>query len=468
MTDVPEMRRVHKVHFVGIGGSGMSGIAEVLLNQGYEISGSDLRDSSATQRLTELGASISIGHRAENVLAANVLVVSSAVDAGNPEVRAAVQQRIPVIPRAEMLGELMRYRHGIAVAGTHGKTTTTSLITSIFQAAELDPTFVVGGLLNSTGSNAQLGQSRYLIAEADESDGSFLRLQPMLAVITNIDKDHLATYGGDFNRLKESFVEFVHRLPFYGAAVLCIDDPEVRAILPQIARPMLTYGFAEDADFRAVDLDDRGRSWSFTVERPGGVEPLRVSSAMPGLHNVRNALAAVAVASEEQISDAAIHAGLEEFAGVDRRFEVTESVHLGGRVVHMVDDYGHHPTEVQAVVETARKVWPGRRLVMAYQPHRYSRTQDLYDEFVKVLSSVDRLVLLEVYAAGETPIPGADGHGLAQGIRERGRINPVYASDPGEAFEILVEVVCDDDVLLIQGAGNVSELSSRLRGGNEG
>ncbi len=468
MTDVPEMRRVRKVHFVGIGGSGMSGIAEVLLNQGYEISGSDLRDSSATRRLKELGARITIGHRAENVHAADVLVVSSAVDASNPEVRAAFQQRIPVIPRAEMLGELMRYRHGIAVAGTHGKTTTTSLITSIFQAAELDPTFVVGGLLNSTGSNAQLGQSRYLIAEADESDGSFLRLQPMLAVITNIDKDHLSTYGGDFNRLKESFVEFVHRLPFYGAAVLCIDDPEVRAILPEIARPMLTYGFADDADFRAVELDDRGRTWGFTVERPGGVEPLRLSIAMPGLHNVRNALAAVAVASEEQISDAAIHTGLQEFAGVDRRFEVTEGVHLGAKVVDMVDDYGHHPTEILAVIETARKVWPQRRLVMAYQPHRYSRTQDLYDEFVKVLSMVDRLVLLEVYAAGEAPIAGADGHALAQGIRERGRVNPVYATDPAEAFEVLTEVVSDDDVLLIQGAGNVSELSTRLRAADAG
>jgi UDP-N-acetylmuramate--alanine ligase len=367
-----------------------------------------------------------------------------------------------------MLGELMRYRHGIAVAGTHGKTTTTSLITSIFQAADLDPTFVVGGLLNSTGSNAQLGQSRYLIAEADESDGSFLRLQPMLAVITNIDRDHLSAYGGDFNRLKESFVEFIHRLPFYGAAVLCIDDPEVRAILPEIARPMLTYGFAEDADFRAVELDDRGRAWGFSVERPGGVAPLRVSSAMPGLHNVRNALAAVAVASEEQIPDTAIYAGLQEFAGVDRRFEVTENVRVGDKVVHLVDDYGHHPTEVRAVIETARKVWPERRLVMAYQPHRYSRTQDLYDEFVKVLSSVDRLVLLEVYAAGEAPIPGADGHALAQGIRERGRINPVYASDPAEALEILAEVVCDDDLLLIQGAGNVSEITARLQSINEG
>jgi UDP-N-acetylmuramate--alanine ligase len=468
MTDVPEMRRVRHIHFVGIGGSGMCGIAEVLLNQGYEVSGSDLQVSSATRRLERLGAQITIGHAAENVRGSNVLVVSSAVAASNPEIRAAVQQRIPVVPRAEMLGELMRYRHGIAVAGTHGKTTTTSLITSIFQAAELDPTFVVGGLLNSTGSNAQLGQSRYLIAEADESDGSFLRLQPMLAVITNIDRDHLSTYGGDFAQLKSSFIEFIHRLPFYGAAVLCIDDPEVRGILPEIARPMLTYGFAEDADFRAVRLDDRGRAWAFDVERPGAAEPLSLSIAMPGLHNVRNALAAVAVASEEQIADDAIRAGLEQFAGVGRRFEVSDGVRLGGATVSLVDDYGHHPTEVASVIETVRKVWPERRLVMAYQPHRYSRTHDLYDDFVRVLSQVDRLVLLEVYSAGEEPVPGADGHALAQGIRERGLVTPVFATDPDEALEVLSGLVESDDVVVIQGAGNVSSISARIRGDNEG
>lgn len=467
MTDVPEMRRVHRIHFVGIGGSGMSGIAEVLLNQGYEVSGSDLQASASTRRLERLGARITIGHRPENVEGSNVLVVSSAVSADNPEVRAAVSERIPVVPRAEMLGELMRYRHGIAVAGTHGKTTTTSLITSIFQAADLDPTFVVGGVLNSTGSNAQLGQSRYLIAEADESDASFLRLQPMLAVITNIDRDHLTTYGGDFARLKATFIEFIHRLPFYGAAVLCIDDPEIRDILPDIARPMMTYGFAEDADFRAVELSDRGRCWSFTVLRPGR-KPLRLGIAMPGLHNVRNALAAVAVASEEQISDAAILAGLQDFAGVGRRFEVTDGVRIGGRRVSLVDDYGHHPTEVLSVIETARKVWPDRRVVMVYQPHRYTRTQDLYDDFVRVLSQVDRLVLLEVYAAGEAPIPGADGHALAQGIRERGRVSPVFASDPDEALDLLTGLVADDDVVIVQGAGNVSGVSVRLRGGNEG
>jgi UDP-N-acetylmuramate--alanine ligase len=465
---VPEMRRVRQIHFVGIGGSGMCGIAEVLLNQGYRISGSDLARSATVDRLIQLGASVSIGHCADNVAGADVVVVSSAVAATNPELVAAHAARIPVVARAEMLGELMRYRHGIAVAGTHGKTTTTSLITSIFKEANLDPTFVIGGLLNSTGSNAQLGASRYLIAEADESDASFLHLQPMVAVVTNIDRDHLRTYGGDFTRLSNTFVEFVHRLPFYGVAVLCIDDPNVRAILDSVSRPMLTYGVSPDAGFRATQIEVRGRAWKFRATRPSGHAPLDVVINLAGTHNVLNALAAIAVATEEGVSDAAILAGLKAFSGVGRRFDVADDVRFAGKQISVVDDYGHHPTEVAMVIDAARKVWPERRLVMAYQPHRFTRTHDLYDEFTKVLSTVDKLLLLEVYAAGEEPIPGADSHALCQGIRDRGTLNPIYAADPSEAFDLLPNVIENGDVLLVQGAGNVNQLSNRLRGDNEG
>jgi len=464
---VPEMRRVRQIHFVGIGGSGMCGIAEVLLNQGYRISGSDIARSATINRLVQLGARVAIGHCAENISGADVVVVSSAVADTNPEVVAAHAARIPVVARAEMLGELMRYRHGIAVAGTHGKTTTTSLITSIFKAANLDPTFVIGGLLNSTGSNAQLGASRYLIAEADESDASFLHLQPMVAVVTNIDRDHLRTYGGDFQRLSQTFVEFVHRLPFYGVAVLCIDDPHVREILDAVSRPMLTYGVSDDADFRATDIEVRGLAWKFKAERPAGHPALEVVINLPGAHNVLNALAAIAVATEEGVSDAAILAGLKAFSGVGRRFDVADRILVAGKRITVVDDYGHHPTEVAMVIEAARKVWPNRRLVMIYQPHRFTRTQDLYDDFTKVLSTVDKLVLLEVYSAGEDYIAGADSHALCQGIRERGAINPIYAADPGEAHALLPNIIEDDDVLIVQGAGNVNQLSKRLRGDNE-
>ena len=465
---IPEMRRVRQIHFVGIGGSGMCGIAEVLLNQGYRISGSDIARSATISRLVNLGAKVAIGHCAENISGADVVVVSSAVAASNPEVVAAHAARIPVVARAEMLGELMRYRHGIAVAGTHGKTTTTSLITSIFKSANLDPTFVIGGLLNSTGSNAQLGASRYLIAEADESDASFLHLQPMVAVVTNIDRDHLRTYGGDFSRLSQTFVEFVHRLPFYGVAVLCIDDPQVRAILDAVSRPMLTYGVSADADFRATHIEMRGLAWKFRAERPAGHPPLDVVINLPGAHNVLNALAAIAVATEEGVSDAAILSGLKAFSGVGRRFDVADGVVVAGKTITVVDDYGHHPTEVAMVIEAARKVWPDRRLVMVYQPHRFTRTHDLYDDFTKVLSTVDKLVLLEVYSAGEDYIAGADSHALSQGIRERGAINPVYAQTPAEAHDLLPNIVEDGDVLIVQGAGNVNQLSKRLRGDNEG
>jgi len=464
---VPEMGRIRQIHFVGIGGAGMCGIAEVLLNQGYEISGSDLHASASTARLAALGAAIRIGHEASHVARCDVLVVSSAIDPQNPEVAAAHQRRIPVVRRAEMLGELMRYRHGIAIAGTHGKTTTTSLITSIFQAAELDPTFVIGGLLNSAGTNARLGASRYIIAEADESDASFLHLQPMLAVVTNIDRDHMATYHNDFAELKRAFVAFLHRLPFYGSAVLCADDPEVSSIFPEVARPLITYGFAADSDYRASALEPSGRTWRFVVERPRGLPALDIALAVPGYHNVLNALAAIAVATDEGLPDAAIIRGLAEFSGVGRRFQVFDGIQAGSARITLVDDYGHHPTELARVIETARTVWPGRRLVMAYQPHRYSRTRDLYDDFVRVLSTVDLLVLLEVYAAGEEPVPGAVGRSLCQGLRQRGALNPVYAESPEETLTLLPGLLRDDDVLLVQGAGNVNRISNVLRGAND-
>ena len=463
--EVPGMGQVRRVHFVGIGGAGMSGIAEVMRNMGYEVSGSDLRQSPATERLAALGATIYADHVAEQVAGADVVVRSSAVEESNPEIASAHERRIPVVARAEMLGELMRYRHGIAIAGTHGKTTTTSLLTAIYQAAGLDPTFVIGGLLESAGANARLGASRFIIVEADESDASFLHLQPMLAVVTNIDEDHMATYGHDFERLCATFIEFIHRLPFYGTVVLCIDDPVLRHLLPKVSRPMLTYGFAPDADYRVSGLAANGRCWRFRAHRPGGREPLDISLAAPGEHNVRNALAAIAVATHEGVADAAIGEGLAGFAGVGRRFQIFDGIEIGGAKVTLVDDYGHHPTEIEAVLRTARKVWPGRRFVMAYQPHRYSRTRDQFDQFVRVLSGVDQLILLDVYAAGESPIPGADGHALCQGIRSRGAMAPVFAVDPGEALELLPGIVQSGDVLLVQGAGNVSEISNRLRGG---
>ena len=461
---VPEMRRIRRIHFVGIGGAGMWGIAEVLLNQGYEVSGSDLKASSVTDRLRGLGARIGIGHDAAAVRDCDVVVVSTAVNPANPEVQAAHERRIPVVRRAEMLGELMRYRHGIAIAGTHGKTTTTSLVTSIFQAADLDPTFVIGGLLNSTGTNARLGAGRYIVAEADESDASFLHLQPMLAVVTNIDRDHMSTYGNDFDVLKRTFVEFLHRLPFYGSAVLCSDDPEVRSILPDVARPMLTYGFGEDADFRATDLATEGRAWRFRAHRPAGHDDLDITLAVPGRHNVLNALAGVAVATDEGLPDEAIVGGLAAYSGVGRRFQITDEVRIGDARVTLVDDYGHHPTEIARVVETARAVWPERRLLMAYQPHRYSRTRDLFEDFVRVLSGIDALVLLEVYGAGEEPLAGADGKALARAIRQRGGVEPVFAETPEEALGLLPGLVRDGDVVMVQGAGNVNQISNTLAG----
>jgi UDP-N-acetylmuramate--alanine ligase len=446
---------------IGIGGAGMSGIAEVLVNLGYTVSGSDIRESGTTQRLRELGIAIEIGHRGENIGSADVVVSSSAVDASNPEVQAAREARVPVVPRAEMLAELMRYRHGIAVAGTHGKTTTTSLIASIFAEEGMDPTFVIGGLLNSAGSNAKLGESRILIAEADESDASFLHLQPMVVVVTNIEADHLDTYGGDFSRLRRTFLDFLHNLPFYGVAVLCIDDPVVAELQAELARTTLTYGFSEQADYRIAEVEKQALTTVFTLQRPAG-EPLRLTLNMPGLHNVLNAAAAAAVACDEGLSDAAIAAGLSNFQGVGRRFQILGDLDLAQGSALLVDDYGHHPTELRATMEAARQAWPERRLLMIFQPHRYSRTRDLYEDFVAVLSTADVLLLLDVYPAGEEPIAGADGRSLSGSIRQRGLVDPIFVPDGEDVAAVLAGLLRDGDVVLTQGAGTVAALAQDL------
>ncbi len=465
VVSVPEMRRVRRIHFVGIGGAGMGGIAEVLLNQGYEISGSDLAENANTKRLQELGATVFIGHAAANVEGADVIVVSSAIRADNEELVAAKAAFIPQVRRAEMLAELMRFRHGIAVAGTHGKTTTTSLLASVFGEAELDPTFVIGGLLNSAGSNARLGSSKYLIAEADESDASFLHLQPMVAVVTNIEADHMDTYGGDFNRLLDTYIDFLHNLPFYGLAVMCIDDPVVRELLPRVGRQLLTYGFSEDADVRASDYRQVSGQSHFNVHRKGH-EPLAVTVNLPGQHNVLNALAAIAVATDEGIDDEAIQAALEQFGGIGRRFQLLGSFacerdDARGEVM-LIDDYGHHPTEVAATIAAARAGWPEHRIVMAFQPHRFSRTRDLYDDFVSVLSEADVLLLLDVYSAGEAPVQGADSRALAKSLRMRGKVEPIYVGDRGELMRVLADILQPNDMLLAQGAGNIGAIARDL------
>ncbi|PRD35787.1 UNVERIFIED_CONTAM: murC [Trichonephila clavipes] len=451
------MRRIRRIHFIGIGGAGMCGIAEVLLNQGYEVAGSDAKAGKSTERLVRLGAEVFIGHDAAHVASADVVVVSTAIDPANPEVQAAQERRLPIVRRAEMLAELMRYRHGIAIAGTHGKTTTTSLIASILGEAGFDPTYVIGGLLNSAGTNAKLGSSRYFVAEADESDASFLHLQPMASVVTNIDADHMDTYGGDFEVLKRTFIEFLHNLPFYGLAVVCGDDPVVRELLPQIARPTITYGFAEDNDIRAVDVEQLGLQTRFTVLRAGR-DPLSVTLNLPGLHNVLNSLAAIAIATDEGAGDEAIVAALGSFQGVGRRFQ--RLIEAGG--VQLVDDYGHHPREVAATIAAARQAYPGRRLVMMFQPHRYTRTRDCFDDFVQVLSTVDHLLLLDVYSAGEKPIPGADGRALSRSIRTRGVVDPVFIESPDELAQLLPAQLQAGDVLLTQGAGTVGAIAVEL------
>ena len=459
---VPEMRRIKTIHFVGIGGAGMCGIAEVLLNQGYAVTGSDIKASAVTQRLVNLGAQVFIGHRTENVEKADVVVYSSAVNQENPELVAARESGRPIIPRAEMLAELMRYRHGIAIAGTHGKTTTTSLVASIFAEAGLDPTFVIGGLLNSAGANAALGESRYLVAEADESDASFIHLQPMVTVVTNIDADHMSTYEGDFNKLKKYFIEFLHNLPFYGLAVMCIDDPVVAEILPQVARPTLTYGFSDKADYRIVNLTQDRQYTQFDIVRPEREGTLRINLSIPGRHNALNAAAAVAIASDEGISDEHIFAGLSKFQGVGRRFDMQGNFPVRDGTAMLLDDYGHHPREVAATIAALRDGWPDSRIVMIYQPHRYTRTKDLYEDFVIVLSDVDVLLMLEVYSAGEEAIPGADSRSLCRSIRARGRVDPVYVQDDEDIRKVLTEVLRDGDIVITQGAGSVGALAKQL------
>ena len=459
---VPEMRRIKHIHFVGIGGAGMCGIAEVLKNQGYKVSGSDIKASKTTAQLEENGIKVYIGHSPDNIKDANVIVVSTAIDPENPEIKTAIEQRTPIVRRAEMLGELMRYRHGIAVAGTHGKTTTTSLITCMLAEENMDPTYVIGGLLNRTGVNAALGASRYIVAEADESDATFLHLQPMAAIVTNIDADHMDTYGGSFDVLKDTFVQFLQKLPFYGLAVVCGDDANVREIMPRIGRPLLTYGFNEDNDIRAVDVDQDGMRTHFSVLRKNR-EPLRVTVNQPGLHNVLNALAAIGIATDEGVSDGAICRALEGFSGVGRRFQVQgEFEHENGSIT-LVDDYGHHPKEVEATIKAARQSHPDRRLVMMFQPHRFSRTRDCFDDFVDVLSQVDQLLLLEVYPGGEKPIVGADSRALARSIRLRGEVEPILI-DPvdGNLANIMQKVLQANDLLLTQGAGNVGAISLEL------
>lgn len=452
------MGSMRRLHFVGIGGAGMNGIAQVMVNLGYQVSGSDLRGNAATERLAEQGAVIHIGHSAEYVVGADAVVISSAVKEDNPEVMAARAARIPVVPRAEMLAEIMRFRYGVAVAGTHGKTTTTSLTASILIEGGLDPTYVIGGRLNSRGSYAHLGEGEVLVAEADESDASFLYLQPMLAIVTNVDADHMATYGNDFERLRGAFLEFLHHLPFYGVAVLCIDDDEVRGLLPEVTRRVVTYGTRPEADLRADNLHQVGCRTQFEVVPVQG-ESFPVTLNMPGRHNVLNALAAIAVAMELEVPVPAIQSALASFQGIGRRFQVHEGCRDD---VMLVDDYGHHPRELGATIDAVRAGWPERRLVLAFQPHRYSRTRDAFEDFVAVLSTVDALVLAEVYAAGESPIPGADGRALSRAIRTRGQVDPVFVEAASELPEVLRSLLQPGDIVLTMGAGDIGAVAANL------
>ncbi len=457
------MRRIERIHFVGIGGVGMCGIAEVLHNLGYRVSGSDMRENATTERLRAMGVEVMIGHTARNIEQVDALVISSAVKEENPEVVAAHELRIPVVPRAEMLAELMRFRYGIAVAGTHGKTTTTSLIASVLAEGGLDPTFVIGGKLNSAGTNARLGESRYLVAEADESDASFLCLQPMMAVVTNIDVDHMETYGGDYRRLRQTFIDFLHHLPFYGLAVVCIDDPGVAEIVEEVGRPLLTYGFSAGADIRAVNVSQRGSTTTFDVVRKERCD-LSISLNMAGRHNVLNALAAVAVAQDLGVDDGAIVSALERFQGIGRRFQINGEVETANGTIMLVDDYAHHPREIAAAVEAIRAGWPERRLVLAFQPHRYSRTRDLFEDFSVVLSEVDALLLLEVFAAGEEPVAGADSRSLARAVRMRGQVDPVFVESVDDLAQTLKGVVQAGDIVLTLGAGSIGVVAASLAG----
>ncbi len=458
----PMMSRIRRIFLVGIGGSGMSGIAEVLAKLGYEVAGSDKQDGTVLARLRSVGIKTFIGHDASQVAEADVLVVSSAIGADNPELKEARARRIPVVPRAEMLAELMRYRYGIAIAGTHGKTTTTSLIAAVLGEAGEDPTFVIGGVVNSTGSNAQLGAGKYLVVEADESDASFLHLLPMLSVVTNLEPDHMDHYGGEFENYEHAFVEFLQNLPFYGLAILCADDPGVMAIQSQITRQTLSYGQHSGADYRIEEVKADGLQTHFSVVRPGAKARLNVVLNMPGMHNVLNATAAVAVATELGLADSAIQQGLMGFSGVGRRFQQLGELALPAGQALLVDDYGHHPTEVSATLAAARQAHGERRLVMVYQPHRFTRTRDLYDDFVAVLSDCEVLILLEVYAAGEEPIVGADSRSLARSIRQRGKVDPIFIADINEVPAVLGSILNDGDLLVTQGAGDIGRLAQQL------
>ncbi|MDH3532715.1 MAG: UDP-N-acetylmuramate--L-alanine ligase [Gammaproteobacteria bacterium] len=459
---IKKMRRIHCVHFVGIGGSGMSGIAEVMLSLGYKVQGSDLKANKQTRRLQQQGATIFIGHAADNIDNADAVVVSSAVDETNAEVAAARERLMPVVQRAEMLAELMRFRYSIAVAGTHGKTTTTSLVASVLAEGGLDPTFVIGGRLKSADANARLGQGDYLVAEADESDASFVHLKPMLAIVTNIDADHMSTYDGDIGKLRNGFVEFLHNLPFYGLAVVCTDDPGVNAILTSIGRSIVTYGVNTDADVRAKNIVFSAGLTRFDVIRSGGRRPLKVSLRLPGLHNVRNALAAIAVADELQINDVALVTALDNFEGIDRRFQSLGEVTTSAGKVLLIDDYGHHPTEIAATLDAARAGWPKRRIVLVFQPHRYTRTRDLMDDFATVLSAADVTIVLDVYAAGEAPIAGADGRAIARAVRSRGAVEPVFVESLDELLPVLDGLVREGDLVLTMGAGDIGAYAAGL------
>ncbi len=456
------MGRVRKIHFIGIGGAGMSGIAEVLSNLGYQVSGSDRQASTVVQRLQGLGIAIAVGHDSALVSECDVVVRSTAVHDDNPEVVEAQRLHIPVVPRAEMLAELMRFRYGVAVAGTHGKTTVTSLVASLLAEGGLDPTFVIGGRLNSIGGNAQLGEGQYLVAEADESDASFLCLQPMVAVVTNIDADHMDTYGGDFDRLRHAFIEFLHHLPFYGLAVLCIDDPVVREILVDVTRPVVTYGFSPDADIYVSDLSQSQSSCHFHVGRKDCPDWLDVTLNMAGRHNVLNALAAIAIAHELEVDDAAICRGLAGFQGINRRFQIQGEIATTAGQMLLIDDYGHHPNEIEQVIQAIREGWSDRRLVVVFQPHRYTRTRDLLDDFARVLSEADVLLVMDVYAAGEPVIAGADGRALCRAIRSRGQIDPVFVELDENMAELLRGILLDQDVVLTAGAGDVGMISTEL------
>jgi UDP-N-acetylmuramate--alanine ligase len=457
---------VKRIHFVGVGGAGMSGIAEILHNLGYTVSGSDQSDSATLRRLASLGIRVQVGHDAANIAQAEAVVTSTAVKGDNPEVTAARGRRVPVVPRAVMLAELMRLKQGIAIAGTHGKTTTTSLVASVLAEAGVDPTFVIGGRLNAAGANSRLGSGDYIVVEADESDASFLNLMPVMAVVTNIDADHMDTYGHDFARLKHAFIEFIHRLPFYGAAVLCADDAGVRSVLPMISRPIVTYGFGDDAMIRAVDVRaHEGGTMSFVVQRRNGVQlpDLDVRLNLPGRHNVLNALATIGVSTELELPDAPLVKGLAEFRGVGRRFQRYGECASGeGGAFTLIDDYGHHPVEMAATLAAARGAFPGRRLLLAFQPHRYSRTRDCFEDFVKVLGQADHVLLADVYAAGEAPIPAADGRALARALRVAGKVDPVFVDDIGAMAATIVEQARAGDVVITMGAGSIASVPARV------